>query len=196
MSKFLIWMMMGLYHELIGKSLIGINWTNNGTTGWILPFSQIGLIGIEWKSMRLIRSTELDRIGHPRWWQFPTAFNFWAILWDKQALFLIPWWMMLCFGNFSWAQWFLISCIELKYWWIEFKCEFLIGNTIPYIFCSRDYHWPFLKCIPKSCSCFQQGLIRLFHQNKNEWFSKVCSWMADWTMKRKCWQGGRRLTFR
>ena len=55
-------MMMGLYHELIGKSLIGINWTNNGTTGWILPFSQIGLIGIEWKSMRLIRSTELDTL--------------------------------------------------------------------------------------------------------------------------------------
>ena len=120
---------MGLYHELIGKSLIGINWTNNGTTGWILPFSQIGLIGIEWKSMRLIRSTRLDTLVEDYFSQFLIFERF------RDAVM-----MMLCFGNFGWAQWFLISCTELKYWWIEFKCEFLIGNTIPYIFCSRDYH--------------------------------------------------------
>ena len=146
MSKFLIWMMMGLYHELIGKPLIGINWTNNGTTGWILPFSQIGLIGIEWKSMRLIRSTRLDTLVEDYFSQFLIFERF------RDAVM-----MMLCFGNFGWAQWFLISCTELKYWWIEFKCEFLIGNTIPYIFVPVIIiwpSWPFLKCIPKSCSCF------------------------------------------
>ena len=90
MSKFLIWMMMGLYHELIGKSLIGINWTNNGTTGWILPFSQIGLIGIEWKSMRLIRSTELDPLVDD---YFPQILIFERF---RDAVM-----MMLCFGNFG-----------------------------------------------------------------------------------------------
>ena len=81
---------MGLYHELIGKSLIGINWTNNGTTGWILPFSQIGLIGIEWKSMRLIRSTELDTLVDD---YFPQILIFERF---RDAVM-----MMLCFGNFG-----------------------------------------------------------------------------------------------
>ena len=81
---------MGLYHELIGKPLIGINWTNNGTTGWILPFSQIGLIGIEWKSMRLIRSTELDTLVEDYFSQFLIFERF------RDAVM-----MMLCFGNFG-----------------------------------------------------------------------------------------------
>ena len=81
---------MGLYHELIGKPLIGINWTNNGTTGWILPFSQIGLIGIEWKSMRLIRSTRLDTLVEDYFSQFLIFERF------RDAVM-----MMLCFGNFG-----------------------------------------------------------------------------------------------
>ena len=35
-----------------------IEW--NPLSEWIIPFSQIGLIRFEWKSMRLIRLTELD----------------------------------------------------------------------------------------------------------------------------------------